>query len=116
MHRRTFIGTTLAASVAIFGGVRPAGAESAPAAPLPKRKRKHCAPSYVWPVSACANVLRLIERRAFSALIPEHEVSHVSCQLLPRWRWHATAALSPPLGAAPASGGLLDEMARWRLA
>jgi transcriptional regulator GlxA family with amidase domain len=39
MHRREFIGSTLAASVAIFGGARPAGAETAPAAPLPKRKR-----------------------------------------------------------------------------
>lgn len=39
MHRREFIGSTLAASVAIFGGVRPSGAEAAPAPPLPKRKR-----------------------------------------------------------------------------
>lgn len=37
MQRREFIGRTLAASVALFGGIRPAGAETAPAAPLPKR-------------------------------------------------------------------------------
>ena len=40
MHRRHFIGTSLAASLALFGGtLRAAGAATAPAAPLPKRKR-----------------------------------------------------------------------------
>ncbi len=38
MRRREFIGTTLAASIALFGGARRAAAEAAvPAAPLPKR-------------------------------------------------------------------------------
>lgn len=40
MHRREFIGTTLAASIALFGGARRAGAEAAaPVAPLPRRDK-----------------------------------------------------------------------------
>ena len=40
MHRRHFIGTSLAASIALFGGtLRAAGAAAEPAAPLPKRDR-----------------------------------------------------------------------------
>lgn len=37
MHRREFIGTTLAASVALFGTARSEVAQPAPLAPLPKR-------------------------------------------------------------------------------
>ena len=40
MHRRHFIGTSLAASVALFGGaLRTASAAAAPAAPLPRREQ-----------------------------------------------------------------------------
>lgn len=40
MHRRHFIGTSLAASIALFGGtLRAASAAAEPAAPLPKRDR-----------------------------------------------------------------------------
>jgi transcriptional regulator GlxA family with amidase domain len=39
MHRRQFIGSTLAASVALFGHGRAGAAESGPLAPLPKRER-----------------------------------------------------------------------------
>ena len=39
MHRRQFIGSTFAASVALFGHGRAGAAESAPLAPLPKRER-----------------------------------------------------------------------------
>jgi transcriptional regulator GlxA family with amidase domain len=39
MHRRQFIGSSLAASVALFGPGRAGAAESGPLAPLPKRER-----------------------------------------------------------------------------
>lgn len=39
MHRRQFIGSALAASVALFGHGRAGAAESSPLAPLPKRER-----------------------------------------------------------------------------
>jgi transcriptional regulator GlxA family with amidase domain len=39
MHRRQFIGTTLAASVALFGPLRARAASGDPVAPLPKRDR-----------------------------------------------------------------------------
>ena len=39
MHRRQFIGTTLAASVALFGSARARAAQPAPPAPLPKRDK-----------------------------------------------------------------------------
>src|SRR5262245_49508550 len=39
MHRREFIGSTLAASVALFNAARAQAAESDAPAPLPKRKR-----------------------------------------------------------------------------
>jgi transcriptional regulator GlxA family with amidase domain len=43
MHRRQFIGTTLAASVALFGHGRAGAAESGPLAPLPKRGKVNVA-------------------------------------------------------------------------
>lgn len=39
MHRREFIGTTIAASVALLGAGRAGSAEDAPLTPLPKRER-----------------------------------------------------------------------------
>jgi len=39
MHRRQFIGSTVAASVALFAHGRAGAAESGPLAPMPKRKR-----------------------------------------------------------------------------
>ncbi|HEU5468655.1 MAG TPA: hypothetical protein VFU77_05055, partial [Steroidobacteraceae bacterium] len=38
MHRREFIGTTIAASVALFGSGRVAAAQAGTLAPLPKRE------------------------------------------------------------------------------
>ena len=39
MHRRQFIGTSLAASIAIFSSGHALGAATDPSLPLPKRKR-----------------------------------------------------------------------------